>query len=525
MGKKPITRRSCFKIAMAAGLSAGAGGVLFSDQIDRLLHAALKNSIDFRYHLNDSKDYNALYPVALDTENRIHHGDLPLYTASSSDALALTRFFPHLVYAKNNRAKVQIMNIHHEDFADVHDSLGKRAVVHNSCFPVASKPGQYIIPWTPLFARQTPVKLLKHPEFTVLNHQGVYIKDEGSDSVALFGNKARKYEFSFPFCLQSGARSIVTFGSLSSNHCVFTALTAACAQLGSSFNVPDPQVLVNLYPQRLYPHIVDKLQYLLALGAGIRFVNDDMQVAFSILSNRARERYSPDDDLGYCEPGGSNPLTTLSHINALFELNEQISDGLSGLDAPPDYIYVPLGSGGTCMGLVLGCYLLGWKTKVVGTTSQGKAAWKRALVFGNPTRPFLVQNGARLLKKTIDVLKFLDLPGHVMNNLDPATILRHHFLYDNTTWKPAYGIASAKTQAVIEQFSDEGLLALDTTFSGKSLTTLMDHLREGRLKGKAVLFWNTHQRFDFMACPKVRNADLSLLPEGLRQYLQLNTIS
>ena len=36
--------------------------------------------------------------------------------------------------------------------------------------------------------------------------------------------------------------------------------------------------------------------------------------------------------------------------------------------------------------------------------------------------------------------------------------------------------------------------------------------QKGLLRGKSVLFWNTHQRYDYMTQKKVRDADLNLLP-------------
>ena len=516
---KRVTRRGFLKATAATTLGTGAGILLFKDEAERYLTGALANSVDFFTPENRLPPERNFYPLVPDQKTIIGPGDLPVYTGSAADTLPLIRRYPQLAYAKNNPAKVQIINIYHQDFPALSARLRHRAVMHNSVFPFVDNSERFILPWAPLFAKMSPVQKLSHKLFKSLKGHVLYVKDEGSDSIALFGNKARKYEFGFPFCLQTRARSLVLFGSLASNHCLYTSLTAACSNLGPRFNLPDPQVLVNLYPQRIHSQIIQKLQYLLALGARIRFLDNDREVAGSILANQAREHFSPDDDLAYFEPGGSNPLTTLSHVNAVFELNEQIKNKTSPLQAPPDYIFVPLGSGGTCMGLVLGCYLLGWETKVVGTTSQDKAIWKRALVFGNPAKPFLVQHAARLLKKTLDLLAFLDLPSPVFLNNDPWEILKKHFRYDNTAWLPAYGIPSAKTKALITLFAAESRLVLDPTFSGKSFTTLLDYVVSGQLAQKKVLFWNTDQRFDYMSCPKVRDADLALLPDNLQHYL------
>ena len=54
---------------------------------------------------------------------------------------------------------------------------------------------------------------------------------------------------------------------------------------------------------------------------------------------------------GFIQPDGSSPIGIAGYINAGFELKEQIDVGLL---PEPDRIYVPLGSMGTTIGLMLG---------------------------------------------------------------------------------------------------------------------------------------------------------------------------
>src|SRR5256885_1804915 len=49
--------------------------------------------------------------------------------------------------------------------------------------------------------------------------------------------------------------------------------------------------------------------------------------------------------------GGSTPLGTLGHVNAALELAEQVA---AGALPEPAAVVVPLGSGGTAAGLLLG---------------------------------------------------------------------------------------------------------------------------------------------------------------------------
>ncbi len=515
-----FSKRTFLKLSAASLIAAGTGAIMYKGRINDLLKNSFKDNIDFLTMENDLGAPENFYPLKVPEDKTIGPGDLPMYEGTASDRLPITRYFPQLDYGADNRSKVQIINVFHDDFKQVAEKTGNIAQVHNSLFPMINRKNKFIIPWVPLFKKHTPVCELNSRLMDSVTKASIYVKDEGSSRFALFGNKARKYEFAFPFYMQTKAKKIITFGSLASNHCLYTSLTASCSRLGACFNRQNPEVLINLYPQKFHRLIIKKLKYLLALGARVRFLDNDIDVALKIFSNRVREHYSPDDDLAYYEPGGSNPLTTLAHVNAVFELDEQIKTGTCPLKKPPDYIFVSLGSGGTCMGLVLGCFLLGWKTKVVGTTSQDKSMWKRALIFGNPVQPFLVQNAAKLLKKTMELFCSLGLPGTVCTRLDPETALENNFLYDNLTWEPAYGIPSEKTRAIIKRVHAENSLVLDQTFTGKSFTTMFNYAKKGLLNKKSVLFWNTHHRYDFIQNRKVKNTDLNLLPENLVNYLE-----
>ena len=57
--------------------------------------------------------------------------------------------------------------------------------------------------------------------------------------------------------------------------------------------------------------------------------------------------------------GGADPRAVIGHVLATLELASQV-------DAPPDAIVLPLGTGGTAAGIALGVAWLGWSTRVIG---------------------------------------------------------------------------------------------------------------------------------------------------------------
>lgn len=75
-------------------------------------------------------------------------------------------------------------------------------------------------------------------------------------------------------------------------------------------------------------------------------------------------------------------------MNAIAEL-AQFLGAAQAWSAPPDVIFVAMGSGSTVLGLLPGVHLMGWKTKVVGVADQDKSYLTRWLVNGQPSLPFV----------------------------------------------------------------------------------------------------------------------------------------
>ena len=397
---------------------------------------------------------------------------------------ALTRRFPWLRYGNNPGGRVQIANA--QDLPTRAQAIGQPGEA------VFEAGGVQVIPWAPMFERPTHLREANRALKALAGTSQLYIKDEGSESAAIYGNKIRKYEFLLPNLAAAGVRQVVTHGAFGSNHCAHLALAARYGTYRPGGEPGGIESEFYLYPQEMTANAVTKLKLLVASGARLNFLEGDAAVALSITKTRLQARYSSTE--ACVNPGGSSPLAVLGHVEAIMELAEQIESGACSLTSPPDFIFCPLGSGATSIGLALGCFILGWPTKVVGTCSQDKGIVARALVNGDISAPFLIGNAHSLAESGLKWLHRLGLPDGKRQQLTSREILERHFAYDAVTWLPEYGCVTPEIQAEATAAKAAGLV-LDNTFTAKSFHTLKAYAGAGLLKGKSAVFWNTYQRF------------------------------
>jgi len=159
------------------------------------------------------------------------------------------------------------------------------------------------------------------------------------------GNKVRGLEF-----LLAGAgpdTTFVTLGGTGSTHCLATAVHAR--RLGhrtvlAQFPQPDTDASRAVAAATARADAV-------VIRAGSR-----LGLPWAVLHAWAEARR-----LGaprWIPGGGAHPRAVIGHLLAALELAAQ-------LDAPPETIVVPLGTGGTAAGIALGVAWLGWPTRVV----------------------------------------------------------------------------------------------------------------------------------------------------------------
>ena len=161
----------------------------------------------------------------------------------------------------------------------------------------------------------------------------------------------------------------------------------------------------------------------------------------------------------YIPGGGATPAAALGHALALLELNRQ-------LETPPDAILTPLGSGGTAAGLLLGCALLEWPTRVVAVRVAPRVVANRWRVES------LVRGAQRLLRRR-------SLP-HPHIPTRPLLVV--------SGIGRGYGYPSAAGERAREWGAEAGL-DVDSTYGGKTLAALPELARMGFTR---VVYWHTY---------------------------------
>ncbi len=195
------------------------------------------------------------------------------------------------------------------------------------------------LPRVDLKVRETPL------ERWDVGGVALQVKRDDLSSPTFGGNKARALEL-----LLAGVRRgdvLLTVGSSGSTHALAVALFGE--QLGA-------RTRVFTWPQE--EHAVSR-----ATGERLRMV---AQVTASRTPATAMLRallFRLMAQVRWIPAGGSTALGALGHANAAVELADQ----LARASAPaPDTLVVPLGSGGTAAGLLVGLALAGLPTRVIG---------------------------------------------------------------------------------------------------------------------------------------------------------------
>ncbi len=327
-------------------------------------------------------------------------------------------------------------------------------------------------PRVPLAQLPTPVSPLAciadqyhHPE--------LFIKEDDISGTEYGGNKIRKLEFLLGEALDQGCKSVITYGAAGSNHALATAI--CCRQVGL-------HPISILAPQEPNDHVRKNILMGMAAGAELHLCGHYREFP-KVTRRLSREREAADGHSPYIIPaGGTNATGALGFVNAAFELARQMT---------PDVIYLPMGTGGTLAGLLVGLRLAGLTTRIEAV---------RVVDPDFRNRKHIRQLCGELCAKL----------GIAMNFSDSDIGIRDEFFGLD------YGIPTPESQEAVRRFEVAENVYLENTYTGKTAAALLQDLSDGRLEGQSVLFWNTLNSRDF---PKeVMGSDYKRLPREFYPY-------
>jgi 1-aminocyclopropane-1-carboxylate deaminase/D-cysteine desulfhydrase-like pyridoxal-dependent ACC family enzyme len=297
----------------------------------------------------------------------------------------------------------------------------------------------------------TPVRA--YPELGSAQAE-LWSKNDGLSHTVYGGNKVRKAVPLVREAMRRNARRVLSFGAAGSHHLLTLALFARAAGLESA---------AVLIPQPRTEHATQTLRASLGLGLEVYPARHSALVPLALArALRARDYVIP--------PGGSNAIGTSACADAIDELTQQIALGLLPL---PDWIVVPLGSGGTCAGLAAGVVRRGLSCRVLAVQ----------VVPGVGPRA-----AARYLAR-----EALRRAGHGFR----APALESQLVFDISKIGAGYGHPSAAGANATEVARGLGL-ELDPTYTAKAFASVLElltgELRLGAMppgRPLRVLYWHT----------------------------------
>lgn len=282
----------------------------------------------------------------------------------------------------------------------------------------------------------------------------VLVKRDDVNGLGAGGNKLRKLEFLLGKAMTAGVDTVITSGSVQSNHCRQTA--AACARLGLRCEL----VLTRSVPRQGDPYersgnvALDRL-----CGARVHLCTDPEQSSATCgeISDTAEREGRRAVTLPV---GGSNAMGVLGYVAAASELRRQ----LHGTHV--DRIVCAVSSAGTAAGLALGTALLGWPVTVDLACVSDSEAHSLAEVRR------LVAEAAALLEVEVPGLEHVQATARALG--------------------PGYGVPTEQTWQAVRLFARTEGIFLDPVYTGKAAAALVDGVRTGAVgSGETVVFVHT----------------------------------
>lgn len=270
----------------------------------------------------------------------------------------------------------------------------------------------------------------------------LWFKRDDLISFGFGGNKIRGLEVMLADALTKGADTLITGAGVQSNHVRATAATAAYAGLRC----------IAVYWGSQPAQVDGNYRLTKLLNAEFRFTQSDDRASVDAMINAVAEVQRWNDVKPYAIPrGGACAMGVLGHVLAVFELYRQCLEQ----SLEPDAIVLPVGSGGTYAGWIIGTKLLNlpWKIECFSVSREPEEVSLQVAQLATEAAE-LLQLGLRF--------SAADAPVH------------GGFIGDG------YGIPSPEGAEAIKCVSRKEGVLLDPTYTGKAMAGLMHGIRNGQ---------------------------------------------
>jgi len=302
----------------------------------------------------------------------------------------------------------------------------------------------------------TPLEFL--PNFTkTLGGPNIYMKRDDLLGLAGGGNKTRKLEFVIADALAQGADTIITCGSVQSNHCRLTL--AAAVKEGLKCRLVLEERVKNSYnPDASGNNFLFQLlgvEKISVVPGGSNMMEAMQKVADEVATEGRKV---------YIVPGGaSNAIGSTGYVACAQEIMEQTFD----LGINIDHLVCASGSGGTHSGLLVGFLGNNMNISITGISVNRKSDAQEKLVFD-------------IANQTAERVGFkAGVPREAVKVVDEYV-------------GPGYSLPTdTMVEAIRLLARTEGIL-LDPVYTGKTMAGLIGLTRKGQFKkGENVLFVHT----------------------------------
>lgn len=304
---------------------------------------------------------------------------------------------------------------------------------------------------------ETPINYLSNLS-SFLKGPDIYMKRDDLLGLTSGGNKTRKLEFLVADALNQGADTLITCGSVQSNHCRLTLAAAAKEGLNCRL-VLEERVPNSFNPNENGNNFLFNLlgvEDITVVPGGYDLISEMQKIA-NQLQNEGRKPY-------IIPVGGSNEIGSLGYVAGAQELQQQ----LFREETDVDYIVCPSGSGGTHSGLVTGFTENHHDISVLGINIRKVSKEDQEAWILNHAQETLDYIGGKKRIPSSDIRCFDDYVG------------------------PGYSLPTPEMIDSIKLVARSESILLDPVYTGKAMAGLIDLIhRDFFSKDDKVMFLHT----------------------------------